>query len=266
MAVSSGTSNVVGIGFNPKVVGNFTGIGGSDPGFAWGLDLFATVGDGTAANDVSGLTTITGAELELDVMNTAGTINVARGGLAGVFLFGAAAGATITQAEGFRAAAPARVAGATGGTVTNAYSLYVEAPTIGATSNYSIFAEAGAPARFSDTVQIGGNLYNFNEQFTIYSGYNSPASIYLASLANGGGINFQLGWSSALFNFKNAAGATILGIDNSGIVHTVAANEATGAGTASLGANCPAATVAAPHTWEKIVTSDGSTAYFPVWK
>ncbi len=45
-----------------------------------------------------------------------------------------------------------------------------------------------------------------------------------------------------------------------------AGNEATGAGTAALGANCPAVTATAPYTWEKIVTSDGSQGYYPVWK
>jgi hypothetical protein len=40
----------------------------------------------------------------------------------------------------------------------------------------------------------------------------------------------------------------------------------TGAGSAALGSNCPAISVAAPYTWIQITTSDGSTAYIPVWK
>jgi hypothetical protein len=43
-------------------------------------------------------------------------------------------------------------------------------------------------------------------------------------------------------------------------------NNTTGAGSAALGSNCPAVTVAAPYTWIQVTTSDGSTAYIPVWK
>jgi len=40
----------------------------------------------------------------------------------------------------------------------------------------------------------------------------------------------------------------------------------TGAGSASLGANCPAVTASAPHTWISFVSSDGSSVFIPVWK
>lgn len=44
------------------------------------------------------------------------------------------------------------------------------------------------------------------------------------------------------------------------------ANNSTGSGTPLLGSNCPASTLTAPYTWIEIRTSDGSTAYIPVWK
>jgi hypothetical protein len=44
------------------------------------------------------------------------------------------------------------------------------------------------------------------------------------------------------------------------------ASNTTGAGSASLGANCPAATLGAPYRWIGITTADGSTAYVPCWK
>lgn len=50
------------------------------------------------------------------------------------------------------------------------------------------------------------------------------------------------------------------------IKFALASNEASGTGAASLGANCPAGTVGAPYTWEKVTTSDGSQGYIPVWK
>ena len=40
----------------------------------------------------------------------------------------------------------------------------------------------------------------------------------------------------------------------------------TGAGSALLGTNSPATTNTAPYTWLKVLTSDGSTGYVPVWK
>lgn len=49
-------------------------------------------------------------------------------------------------------------------------------------------------------------------------------------------------------------------------VKTVAGNESTGAGSAALGANCPAVTLTAPYKWIKMLTSDGSTVYYPVYK
>ena len=44
------------------------------------------------------------------------------------------------------------------------------------------------------------------------------------------------------------------------------ANEATGAGTATLGTNCPAVTPTSPYTWIKMISSDGSTVYVPAFK
>jgi hypothetical protein len=44
------------------------------------------------------------------------------------------------------------------------------------------------------------------------------------------------------------------------------ASNTTGAGSASLGSNCPAVTPSAPYRWIGITTEDGSTAYLPCWK
>lgn len=44
------------------------------------------------------------------------------------------------------------------------------------------------------------------------------------------------------------------------------AEGSTGAGSAALGANSPAATVTAPYTWIKVASADGSTVYIPAWK
>lgn len=79
-----------------------------------------------------------------------------------------------------------------------------------------------------------------------------------------------------------AAGAVAIGRDNAGTgASTVTANvialgtalhqvqlknNTTGAGSAALGANCPAVTATAPYTWFKMMSSDGSTVFVPCWK
>lgn len=51
-----------------------------------------------------------------------------------------------------------------------------------------------------------------------------------------------------------------------GLFKPIVGLESTGAGSAALGANSPASTLTAPYKWLKVLTSDGSTVYFPVWK
>lgn len=79
-----------------------------------------------------------------------------------------------------------------------------------------------------------------------------------------------------------AAGSVAIGHDNSsGAATTTTANafvlgtslhliqmsnNTTGAGSAALGANCPATTATAPYTWIKMLAGDGSTVYVPAWK
>lgn len=41
---------------------------------------------------------------------------------------------------------------------------------------------------------------------------------------------------------------------------------ATGAGSALLGANCPAGVLTAPYTWAHVTTADGSAGWIPIWK
>lgn len=43
-------------------------------------------------------------------------------------------------------------------------------------------------------------------------------------------------------------------------------SHATGAGSAALGANCPAVTTTAPYEWIEATASDGSQVYIPAWK
>lgn len=49
-------------------------------------------------------------------------------------------------------------------------------------------------------------------------------------------------------------------------VMKLAGENTTGSGSASLGSNSPAVTNSAPYTWARVVTSDGSTGYIPIFK
>lgn len=75
--------------------------------------------------------------------------------------------------------------------------------------------------------------------------------------------------SQLSFWTRNSSGtkAEAFRINGDGVLKNMkSANESTGAGTALLGTNSPAVTVSAPYTWLKVLTSDGSTGYIPVWK
>jgi hypothetical protein len=87
------------------------------------------------------------------------------------------------------------------------------------------------------------------------------------------GIDLQIG------NTASAAGSllfrgivssvTMFSVDKAGVCYSVKfqfGTDGTGAGSAALGANCPAITLTAPYKWATVVTSDGSTGYVPIWK
>jgi hypothetical protein len=181
------------------------------------------LGTGNAANDVSGLTNIIGAEFELDILNTAGTIALARGAMAGVFLYGANAGATITQAESFRVSAAARVQGATGGTIDNCYTLFVEAATLGVDSNWSLFV-AGGNVEFAGggTFTISGIMYGIGggngESLILKAGTSGTTELSLTGTSDGGSFVASLGWAGGVYQFKNSANSAMLSTNAGGSV------------------------------------------------
>lgn len=73
-------------------------------------------------------------------------------------------------------------------------------------------------------------------------------------------------------DYFGTLGADVQGLEyildqgNGRLQSGVVGNQATGAGSAALGANCPATTATAPNTWVKFTLADGSLGYFPVWK
>lgn len=129
-------------------------------------------------------------------------------------------------------------------TVTNAYGLFIDNVTHGGTLNYALYTNTGI-VRFGDTTDassstVGGTV--------VVGGLAIAKKLFI-------GTALDVGTTSNL-----------QGVVTLGAVPRFNGTNTTGAGTALLGANSPASTLSAPYTWIQVTTSDGSTAYAPVWK
>jgi hypothetical protein len=99
----------------------------------------------------------------------------------------------------------------------------------------------------------------------------TTAPTYGAFSVGSGGITLvgasTIGTSTGQFDLRTAAGNGDIVITPHGTgLLKYAGTNTTGAGSAALGSNSPAITLTAPYTWWKVLTSDGSTGYFPIWK
>lgn len=96
-------------------------------------------------------------------------------------------------------------------------------------------------------------------------GVGGQVQIYAGATANSH-LRLFTKHASATFRLEGTGG-DLWWITNAGLLQNkTAANEATGAGSATLGSNCPAVTAAGVYTWLKITTSDGSAGFIPIWK
>jgi hypothetical protein len=177
---------------------------------------------------------------------------------------------------------------------TGSGSLQLNGP-IGTVSTFSVNASAGKTSAVS--LQVGGsnvlqlvgggygNTYInaqgvTNHRFYAING-KSRAAIggrdepnYVLLVAGNADATPVLGVrrSSAtqtadLVRVMDDTGAALLQVLPTGQVKvSAAANQATGGGAAALGANSPAANLAAPFTWFKVIAADGSQVYVPAWK
>lgn len=129
----------------------------------------------------------------------------------------------------------------------------------GADSSTIYSTDAGAVTsniiNVSATALTSGGFINFFHATSTMAG-----AVLKANVGNGGGA-----FTGAFLEF-DVNGARVFSIAAAGQIQTAALNEATGAGAAALGANCPAVTPGAPYQWLRFATSDGSTVYVPAWK
>jgi hypothetical protein len=180
--VAGNTDDKVGIELSANFTGDFTGDTGSNPGFAWGLNLFATTG--SAASDGKGLSNLTGALLEMSIGTPSGTtFPVVRGLQAEAAFYGASAGCTVTQMESMRVSAPKRKDGAVAGTATNVYCLFVEDPgayPVGATNAWALFVEGGV-SRFQGRMDVSGTILSYNSSLSLQGDYSGAGVIQLTT-------------------------------------------------------------------------------------
>lgn len=119
---------------------------------------------------------------------------------------------------------------------------------------------AGSPNNTGNAIQISGNG-GFARVIRLQPGCcqaSGQALFVNATMANIIALGGSASISGAIFDLSGATTGT-------GIFKTNTNLQATGAGNAALGANCPATTPGAPNTWIKILTSAGTTGYIPVW-
>lgn len=157
IVAAGGTSNVVALQLSPRFTGSLAGIGGADPGFVWGVDIFTT--DGPAAADGDGIVDLTGLASEIALQSSAASQSVIRAMHANTSLWGATSGGTVNQIEGLRIGRPAFKNGAlpANWTITNAYGLFVEDPGTVGTNRFAIYTDGG-PSRFTGRLDVFGDL------------------------------------------------------------------------------------------------------------
>ena len=145
---------------------------------------------------------------------------------------------------------------------------------------------SGMNALYSNTTGYSNTASGFEAGYTATPANATTTAVgqTLSGFQSGQGTATQANYISTLGyqTLVDNAGGVAIGADSTGVgAHANAVDEialgtanhqvrlfnnTTGAGSALLGANCPAVTVTAPYTWFKMLSGDGSTVYVPAWK
>jgi hypothetical protein len=141
-------------------------------------------------------------------------------------------------------------------TGTLAYATFISAGSSGSA------LQLGTPGGIRATILPSGNV-----------GIGTTTPVYLLDVAKSGASGTArfydqtatTGATRVLISL-GAADTTSTQVFEIGGLMKFSGLNSTGAGTALLSTNSPAVTNTAPYTWFKVLTSDGSTGYIPVWK
>lgn len=145
MSYTDNPGDNIAYNFQSIIFGDWTLDSGIDPGFVWGTNFYTVTG--TSAGSANGVTYMYGGLIEADVRAPAGShLGIVIGLQAEASFADAACGATVDEIRSLLVAAPVRKDGATAGTATKVYGIYVQkvtAAAVGATEAYSIFVQGG---------------------------------------------------------------------------------------------------------------------------
>lgn len=212
-AVATGTTDVVGTQFNNTFTGDFTGMGGADPGFVFGGDHYTVIGDTTGVSSVEGWIG------EVSITKTSGTINTVVGTEAGVSFDGPNAAATVNTAISLLVADPGRQRNGAHGTIGSAYGLFVD-QTTGGPHPISLYV-AGGVSRFGGRVDVfntitnnGGANLDLNGAFAA----TDAASLSLQSTANGGHVQATVPTATSYLLVSPVAGGVGFAANGQGVV------------------------------------------------
>lgn len=120
-----------------------------------------------------------------------------------------------------------------------------------------------ALTNIANVIDITANGVLTNGRFTAFTigntaSNNNAFQISYVHNSSSGGRYLSIG------PFESGVGAGCMNFVANNLVQFIVST--TGAGSAALGANCPAITPGAPYTWIKMISPDGNIVFFPVWK
>jgi hypothetical protein len=208
-SVGTTGADIVGGSFATKFTGDFTSMGGPDPGFIWGWETFTITGN--SAGDLAGVTNLIGGNIELALAIPSGHITTVIGFQCSAELWGAAAGATVDNMISAYVDPPSRKSGATGGSVTTAIGLQVNTPTVGA-NNFAIYQAGSGTNRFDGQVQVGGSLIGIGTggAMQIQNGFSGGGTFQLFDSTHGAHVFLIPGSSTGEVQIRDSASTRAL--------------------------------------------------------
>jgi len=202
--------------FQSIIYGDWTPDTGIDPGFVWGTNFYTITG--TSSGSANGVAYMYSALIESDVRAPAGShLGIVIGLQAEAAFADAASGALVDDMRSLLVAAPVRKDGATAGTATKAYGMYVQKVTtaaVGATEAYSIYVQGGL-TRLTGRTEI--NSEAAGDVGLIIKQYPSASTDAFRVTDTFGNVNVhmdqfgQIASSNNHLAYEGQAGQTIIG-------------------------------------------------------
>lgn len=249
-----------------QILGDWTADTSLNPGVLFGRNSFTVVGKNPG--DGKGVKGIYGELIEVDVQSPDAAIPFVVGLQSEAAFANAAAGATVTSMTSHKVAAPSRKDGATGGTATTVYGLYVDtvaSGVLGSTNAYSVYVKGGLSLFDAGTLQ--GKSILAADKAQLQGMPTAGARLWAVGNSTSNNVvvvqNYP-GGSATVDPIKllDADGTTqLFGITAAGSLRLRGAVLQTTVGAAGTAAAIPGN----PKKWWRLTDSDGSTVVVPVY-